>query len=132
MKTGLVTLNPDFINDQLTALGRVVLSGIVFDTNSDTLKPTSDEALKVIADYLQQHPHAKVYIVGHTDNQGDYAHNLDLSQRRARSVVNELVNRFQTEKSRLMPIGVADVSPVKSNQSDNNREHNRRVEMVLR
>ena len=132
MKTGLVTLNPDYINDQLTAQGRVVLSGIVFDTDSDILKESSNDALKAIADYLQRYPQAKVYIVGHTDNQGDYAHNLNLSQRRAHSVVNELVNRFQAEKSRLMSIGVADVSPVKSNQSDNNREHNRRVEMVLR
>lgn len=132
MEADLVKLNPKYIKDQLSQAGRVVLSGVEFDTDRDTLKSSSSEALKTIATYLRENPSANVYIVGHTDNQGKYAYNKDLSERRAHTVIKSLVSSYQIEAKRLTAIGIADVSPVISNNQTENRAKNRRVEMVLR
>jgi len=132
METDLVTLDPQFIKNELATSGRVVLSGVEFDTDKDTLKSTSADALKVIAEYLKNNLAAKVYIVGHTDNRGQYNYNKDLSERRARSIVKLLISQYQIDAARLVAIGVADVSPITHNGEADSRAKNRRVEMVLR
>ncbi|MBV1911344.1 MAG: OmpA family protein, partial [Kangiellaceae bacterium] len=131
MESNLVALNPDYIKDQLKEFGKVVLSGIVFDTNKTTLKVESNKAIKIIADYLKANSDEKAYIVGHTDNQGSYNHNLQLSKGRANTVVGALISQHNISKKRLSSIGIADVSPAASNANEVSRAKNRRVEMVL-
>ena len=81
--------------------------------------------------YLQQNPSVAVYVVGHTDNQGKLDYNLSLSQRRAEAVVTALSTTYKVARTRLVGKGVANLAPVASNQSDEGRAKNRRVELVL-
>lgn len=83
-----------------------------------------------MAKLLQQDPKLKVYVVGHTDNQGVLAHNVELSQKRADAVVKALAVDDKIDARRLSAKGVASYSPVASNGADAGREKNRRVELV--
>jgi outer membrane protein OmpA-like peptidoglycan-associated protein len=112
--------------------GHVAIYGVYFDTDSARIKPASGAQLEEMAKYLKAHPHAGVYIVGHTDNQGKLAYNLDLSRRRAKAVVDTLVAQYHVPAARLTAEGVGPLAPVAANASDAGRAKNRRVELVLR
>ncbi len=80
---------------------------------------------------LQSNAAAKVFIVGHTDNQGAPDANLALSKARAQAVVDALTNGYKIDGKRLSASGVASYAPLASNANENGRARNRRVEMVL-
>ena len=69
-------------------------------------------------------------IVGHTDGMGALDYNRDLSERRARAVVETLARDFKIERDRLTAVGVGMASPVATNRTDDGRAKNRRVEIV--
>ena len=75
--------------------GHIALYGIYFDTDKAVVKPESRPTLEQIAKLLAGQPQLNVFIVGHTDNQGAYDYNLDLSRRRAEAVAAELVKNFR-------------------------------------
>ncbi|WP_229425514.1 MULTISPECIES: OmpA family protein [unclassified Massilia] len=110
--------------------GKVAIYGVYFDTGKAEVKPDSAPALGEMAKMLQQDPKLKVYIVGHTDNQGDANMNLALSQKRAEAVVKALADGYKIEPRRLSAKGAASYAPVASNRSDAGRQKNRRVELV--
>ena len=112
--------------------GHIALYGIYFDTDSDVLKPESVPTLDEIAKTLDADSELKIYVVGHTDNQGQVEYNLDLSRRRAASVVRVLTDNHGIAKDRLVPIGVGLAAPVATNDSEEGRALNRRVELVKR
>lgn len=120
------------VTDMIATEGRYAFYGINFDLNSATLKEDSSEALQVIADYLSSNPQSKVLIVGHTDNTGDFDRNMDLSQKRAQSVIAALVNDYGCTADQMTPVGVGMASPIASNADDTGRSANRRVELVLK
>ena len=74
--------------------GHIALYGIYFDTDKAVVKPESRPTLEQIAKLLAGQPQLSVFIVGHTDNQGAYDYNLDLSRRRAEAVAAELVRTY--------------------------------------
>jgi len=78
---------PDF-SQVITSSGRYVTHGILFDTNSDRLKPESASVIQLIAKGLETNPNLKLLIEGHTDSVGNADHNLDLSKRRAEAVTH--------------------------------------------
>ena len=102
----------------------------LFDTDKAMLKPESRPTLDQIAKLLTGQPQLNVFIVGHTDSQGAYDYNLDLSRRRAEAVAAELVKNFRIAQARLRTAGVGFLAPVGSNASDSGRALNRRVELV--
>jgi outer membrane protein OmpA-like peptidoglycan-associated protein len=110
--------------------GHIALYGIYFDTDKATLKPESRPTLEQIAKLLTGQPQLNVFIVGHTDNQGAYDYNLDLSRRRAEAVAAELVKNYRIAQARLRTAGVGFLAPVGTNASDSGRALNRRVELV--
>lgn len=114
----------------IAAEGKVAVYGVYFDTDKSEVKAESKAALTEMAKLLQQDAKLKVYVVGHTDNQGALAHNVDLSQKRAESVVKALAADYKIDAKRLSAKGVASYSPVASNDADAGREKNRRVELV--
>lgn len=116
----------------LTAEGRVSLYGVHFAHDSDALTPESDPTLAEIAKFLAAAPDMQVFVVGHTDMSGGYDYNIDLSQRRATSVVKALTERNGVSAGRLEPAGVGPLAPVAENQSEEGRALNRRVELVRR
>lgn len=110
--------------------GHIALYGIYFDTDKATMKPESRPTLEQIAQLLAGQPQLSVFIVGHTDNQGSYDYNLDLSRRRAEAVAAELSRSYRIAPARLRTAGVGLLAPVGSNATDAGRALNRRVELV--
>lgn len=124
------SLNAADMAKGIAAEGKVAVYGVYFDTDKADVKPDSKAALAEMAKLLQQDAKLKVYVVGHTDNQGGLAHNVELSQKRAESVVKALATDYKIDAKRLSAKGVASYSPVASNDADAGREKNRRVELV--
>ena len=110
--------------------GRVALYGIYFDFDKSNLKPESDPTLKEIAKLLKENPKLNLYVVGHTDNVGDFNYNMKLSKSRAEAVVKKLVTKYNINKNRLAPEGVGPLCPVTSNDNDEGKAKNRRVELI--
>jgi len=132
-KTGMaqdIQVNAAAMADNLDRSGRVALYGIYFDTDKADLKAESEPTLQEIARLLQQQGALKLYVVGHTDGTGQLQHNLDLSRRRAQAVVDALVTRHGIAAGRLSAHGVGPLAPVSTNQTEDGRALNRRVELV--
>jgi len=127
-----VVVTADEIAKSMEEEGKVVFYGIHFDTDKAVIKPESEPTLAEMAKWLKEHAGTKVYIVGHTDMQGEAGHNETLSQHRATAVVESLVKQHGIENTRLAARGVGPYAPVASNVGDKGRAQNRRVEMVLR
>ena len=123
-------VNASEMSKSLTDSGKVDLYGIFFDTDKDTLGAQSQTTLAEIAKLLTTDRQLKLRVVGHTDNQGKADYNLDLSRRRAASVVRELTSNYGIDPSRLDSFGCGLYAPVASNQSEEGRAKNRRVELV--
>lgn len=131
MQTGQVqVLDANALQKGLSNTGKVALYGIYFDTDQAQIKPESKAQLDAMAKLLSGNPSLKVYIVGHTDNQGQLAHNIDLSQKRAEAVVQALTTTYHVAPARVVAKGVASLAPVASNNDDAGRAQNRRVELV--
>ena len=125
-----VTANAEAMAAGLADTGRIALYGIYFDTDKAELKPASEPTLQEIAKLLKTDAKLKLCVVGHTDNQGAFEHNVKLSQARAAAVVTALTKKHGVAAARLTPFGAGPTSPVASNASDGGRAKNRRVELV--
>ena len=110
--------------------GHAVVPGILFDTGKAELKPESAAALAEVAKLLGEHAGWKLYVVGHTDNVGQLVSNVTLSQKRAEAVVQALVAQYKVAAGRLQAFGDGPYAPVASNDSEEGRSQNRRVEIV--
>jgi OmpA-OmpF porin, OOP family len=119
---------PDF-SQTIFASGRYVSHGILFDVNSDKIKPESMPVLQQVADALSAQNTLKLMIEGHTDSTGDAAANLELSKRRAASVKSALVG-MGIAADRLTTEGFGDTKPAAKNDTPQGRAENRRVEFV--
>lgn len=107
-----------------------VLQNIFFDVDKYDLKEKSVTELQKILRFLKENPSFKVEISGHTDNVGADAYNLQLSQRRAQSVFNYLVESG-IDARRLSPEGYGAAKPLAPNTSEEGRRQNRRIEFKL-
>ncbi len=116
--------------DALTADGRVSTQGILFDVSSDKIRGESTPTLKEIGDMLTQHSELKLTIEGHTDNTGSAAGNLTLSEKRAASVRQYLIDSYKIDAARLKSAGFGSTKPVSPNDTPEGRQNNRRVELV--
>jgi OmpA-OmpF porin, OOP family len=130
METGKVTVDAKAIASALQAEGKMALYGVYFDTGKSELKAESKAQLDEMAKLLQTSAALRVFVVGHTDNQGALDANLALSRARAQAVVDALVKTYKVDAKRLGAAGVASYAPVASNGSDTGRAKNRRVELV--
>lgn len=117
--------------DELIKTGHVVLEDLEFDTGSAELGPAAFPSLQVLADWLSRTPGARVVLVGHTDSVGSLEANLNLSRRRASSVLNRLVERLGVAEAQVASDGAGALSPIASNLTEAGRALNRRVEVVL-
>lgn len=120
---------PDTRNKLITE-GKYVTRGILFDVNSDRIKPESYGTLKDIAAVLKENETVRVKIIGHTDSDGADADNLSLSKRRAESVRASLVKDFEISESRIETDGKGESQPVDKNTTAEAKANNRRVEFV--
>ena len=95
----MVTVDAGQMAKAIESSGRVALYGIYFDFNKADLKPESDATLQEMATLLKQAATRNLLIVGHTDNVGTFAFNMDLSKRRAAAVVAALTTRFGSRRN---------------------------------
>jgi OmpA-OmpF porin, OOP family len=130
MEGGLVTVNAASLAGDISRTGHASIYGIYFDTGKADVKPESDATLAEIAKLLQQQPSLKLFVVGHTDNVGMVASNMDLSKRRGDAVVRVLTAKYNIAPARLSSQGDGPTAPVASNDSEEGRAKNRRVELV--
>ena len=120
----------DFNLEKVEVGTKVVLENIFFETNKATLKPESYPQLEQVLKFLNSNPTVRMEISGHTDNVGSLKLNTNLSQARAESVVQYLVERG-IDPSRLDYKGYAFSQPVATNDTTEGRAKNRRVEFKI-
>jgi outer membrane protein OmpA-like peptidoglycan-associated protein len=130
MEQKMVTVKAEEMAQSITSTGRVALYGLYFDSGKADVKPESKDTLDQIAKLLTSSPALKLLVVGHTDNVGEFASNMDLSRRRADAVIGALAAQYKVDRKRLTPVGVSFASPVAPNTSDDGKAKNRRVELV--
>ncbi len=128
--------------EKVSAGSSVILRNVFFETGKATLTKDSKIELEKVYDILSQNPMLRVEISGHTDNSGAEPANLRLSQERAQAVVTYLVNNQKSyyiapyyykgiEVKRLVPLGYGSSKPIASNDKDEGKQMNRRVEMKI-
>jgi len=125
-----VVANAEAMGNDINATGHVSIYGIYFDTGKSEIKPESDTAIAEIATLLQSNAALKLYVVGHTDNVGSFDANMQLSKDRADAVAKALSGKHGIAVERLKPYGVGSLAPVTSNDTEDGRAKNRRVELV--
>lgn len=110
--------------------GKFTTTGILFDVNSDRIKPSSYGILKEIATTLNENESIRIKIIGHTDTDGDDASNLTLSKKRADAVKSFLNKEFGVETKRMETEGKGESQPVDKTNTTEGKANNRRVEFI--
>ena len=106
----------------------VTLRNVYFKFDSAELTPESDDGIKEVYEFLMDYPELKIELAGHTDDVGDEKYNQILSERRAESVANELINKGISAE-RIKTKGCGSTQPLFPNNFDELRDFNRRVSM---
>ncbi|MFT5816809.1 MAG: OOP family OmpA-OmpF porin [Bacteroidia bacterium] len=109
---------------------KLILENVYFDIDQYTLLPQSIETLGKLNEALQKYPSLKIEISGHTSTTGGYNHNVTLSKNRANAVLRYLVNKG-IDASRLTKAGYGPDLPIAPNDTEENRQMNRRVEVKV-
>jgi len=110
--------------------GHIAVYDILFETGKSDIKPESDATIKNVAEYMNANPTKKFYIVGHTDNVGDFAANMTLSENRAKAVLNDLITKYAVKAEQLKAYGVSSLAPIGTNTTEEGKAKNRRVDIV--
>jgi outer membrane protein OmpA-like peptidoglycan-associated protein len=130
VRAGVAITNGD-LAQTLEDQGRFILLDLAFETGSAQLGDANFGSLHDLADYLIANPDLTVALVGHTDSVGSLDGNTALSKRRAGSVLERLVTTFNIPRHQLDAQGMGYLSPVASNLTQEGREANRRVEVII-
>jgi OmpA-OmpF porin, OOP family len=125
-----IVADATFLGNEIKAAGRTAIYGVHFDTGKSSIKPESAQAIGEIAKLLKAEPGLNIFVVGHTDNQGGIESNLKLSQDRSEAVLQALVREHGIAATRMRSFGAGLFSPVASNETEEGRAKNRRVELV--
>jgi OOP family OmpA-OmpF porin len=102
-----------------------------FDVNKAEIRPQYRDEIAKVGNFMKKYPTTTAVIEGHTDNVGDASHNLNLSLKRAESVVNYLVETFGIDRSRLVAVGFGSSMPVADNSTEAGKQANRRIEAII-
>ena len=126
-QTGKVRTKPE---------ARMRFQNILFDVNAYTIKESSytqlDEIGKALKIVMSKHHNSSFVIEGHTDSSGSAKHNEKLSTRRAQMVRDFLVIKYDLDNKQIIAVGYGENRPVASNDNQDGRSMNRRVEIVRR
>ncbi len=124
------SIKMNFLLSPIRKGAKTVLSNIFFETDKYELSENSKTELKKVIDFLNANPTIKIQIEGHTDNVGDRSYNLQLSLKRAISVQTFIINNGIIQK-RISYKGYGSEQPKFENNSDRNRQLNRRIEFKI-
>lgn len=103
---------------------------VLFGFDRSDINSSAETSLNKLANILQKYPDTNIEIIGHTDSKGTDSYNQDLSERRASSVASYLRNK-EISSSRLSTKGMGESDPIATNDTDEGRMQNRRVEFVI-
>ena len=138
-------LEADLASQQITSLTRqlenlqlretesgvvVTLGDVLFATGQVTLVEGGRSSLEEVVDLLQTEPDKKIRVEGHTDSSGDADANLLLSEQRAQAVLEALVS-LGVASDRISALGMGEDFPIASNEDEDGRARNRRVDVIL-
>lgn len=121
-------LTPDAIKTELDKTGKITLHGIYFDFNKANLKAESKKAILSTVALMERYPDLVLSVHGHTDNKGANTYNNKLSSDRAAAVMDAIVAQG-IDTSRLQSKGHGEDDPIATNDTENGRALNRRVEL---
>jgi OOP family OmpA-OmpF porin len=102
-----------------------------FDVNKAEIRPEYRDEIAKVGNFMKQYPTTTAVIEGHSDNVGDAEYNRTLSQRRAESVVNHLVETYGIDRNRLTAKGYGMANPVADNATEAGRQANRRIDAII-
>lgn len=105
-------------------------SGVTFAFDSAELRPETRDALREVADTLARNPQTTIDVTGYTDSTGPEEYNIDLSLRRAEAVMTFLI-QHGVDRRRIEAFGAGETNPVASNETEQGRQLNRRVELRI-
>ncbi|WCL50358.1 OmpA family protein [Leptospira sp. GIMC2001] len=109
----------------------ISMDSILFDLDSADLRKDALDQIGKIAEVLKKYPKREIRISGHTDNTGGKDYNQKLSENRAKSALNALVDKFGLDPDRMSYEGLADRKPIASNKTEEERKKNRRVDITI-
>ena len=130
LAAAVAPVNAAAMTSNLASTGLVTLYGIYFDFDKAEIKPESKGQIDEIAKVLAANAELKLRVIGYTDNKGAAEHNRKLSQRRADAIVAALVKDYAIAANRLSASGVGSAAPTASNDTEEGRAKNRRVELL--
>jgi outer membrane protein OmpA-like peptidoglycan-associated protein/Tol biopolymer transport system component len=128
--TGYQEVNKDILLNKMQVGSKIILKNIFFDYAKATLRSESSAELDRLVGVLTEYPNIKIEISGHTDNQGSLQLNTKLSESRAKSVVDYLISKG-ISAGRLTFKGYAFSQPIATNDTEEGRQENRRVEFKV-
>jgi OOP family OmpA-OmpF porin len=109
----------------------IIELNVEFDTAKAIVKEKYHNNIKKVADFMKEFPNTNATIEGHTDNVGNAAYNQGLSEERANSVRQYLIDKFGIDASRLTSVGYGLSRPIASNDTAEGKQKNRRVVAVM-
>jgi len=109
----------------------LTLPGIAFESNQYNVNPECYDVVQEVANAISAYPDARILIEGHTDDVGSESYNMNLSSARANAVLTHLVETFQIDPRRLSATGYGESRPIADNTTEEGRQKNRRVEIIL-
>ncbi|MFK8164673.1 MAG: OmpA family protein, partial [Lewinella sp.] len=125
-----IVIDAKLIKNTIELEGKIAIYGIYFDTGKSIIKEASEPALKQIADYLKNNSTVNCWVVGHTDADGAFQLNSKLSLDRAVAIKTALQTNYNIPEHRLFAEGVGPLAPIASNDTEEGKKLNRRVELV--
>ena len=128
---GLKVLEMNFSLQPVEVGTTVNLKNVLFEQGKTLLLPTSYPELDLVANFLQTNPNVKIDLAGHTDNRGIPTQNVKLSQARVDKVKAYLVSKG-IDKKRISGKGFGGAKPIASNENEETRQLNRRVEFIIK
>jgi outer membrane protein OmpA-like peptidoglycan-associated protein len=123
-------IQKDLYLDRIEIGTTVRLNNIFFDFDKTTLRPESMMELNTLVEFLKSNPSIKAQISGHTDSKGSDRYNVNLSEGRAASVRSYLLEHW-VDHDRIISKGYGESVPVTTNETDEGRQLNRRVEFTI-
>ncbi|MGP8155139.1 MAG: OmpA family protein [Smithella sp.] len=105
---------------------------VEFDTAKSVVKDKYNNEIKRVADFMKEYPDTNAVIEGHTDNVGKAEYNQKLSQDRANSVRQYLIDKFGIDGSRITAVGYGITKPIASNDTKEGKQKNRRVVAIIK
>jgi outer membrane protein OmpA-like peptidoglycan-associated protein len=115
----------------LVVSGSAILEDLLFDTGASALSNDIYPSLGALAQFLRENPEESIILVGHTDAEGALDRNVRLSRARAQSVRDHLIRQLGIPASQVSAEGVGFLSPRANNSTEDGRNKNRRVEVIL-